>query len=220
MPRKVTREGLELIKKWEEKRLTAYKPLDHDNWTIGYGHTSAAGEPIVYQHMKISEAEAEEILKRDLVKFERVVNNLVEIGLTENQFNALVSLVFNIGETALRKSTLLKKLNAADLTGAQDQFRVWRKSGGKVVQGLVNRRAQEAALFGKGDFVASSYVDVKPAGKPVMTKENVTWGAGILATLASIFEGGGPIQNALAVVILLSFGIGAFFFIKKRINPA
>lgn len=220
MPRKVTKEGLELIKRWEGLKLEAYKPLEHDDWTIGYGHTSAAGEPIVYQHMRISKEYAEEILISDLAKFERIVNNLVEISLTDNQFNALVALVYNIGETAFRNSTLLKKLNAGDLTGAQDQFRVWRKSGGKVVQGLVNRRAQEAALFGKGDFVSSSYVAVKPAAKPVVTKENVTWGAGILATVASILEGGGPVQNALAIVILCSFAIGAFFFIKKRINPA
>ena len=83
----------------------------------------------------------------DLKKFEAAVNNAVKIPLNQNQFDALVSLAYNIGTNAFSKSTLVKKLNANDIRGAADQFDVWVNAGGKRMQGLVNRRAREKALF-------------------------------------------------------------------------
>ncbi|WP_312069487.1 lysozyme, partial [Acinetobacter sp.] len=75
------------------------------------------------------------------------VNNLVKVPLSQNQFDALVSLTYNIGSTAFKNSTLLKKLNAKDYAGAADQFLRWNKGGGKVLKGLVRRREAERALF-------------------------------------------------------------------------
>lgn len=91
--------------------------------------------------------QAKQLKAQDLKRFEKTVNNLVKASLTQNQFDALVSLVYNIGPSAFEKSTLLKKLNAGDYQGAADQFIVWNKSGGKVLQGLVDRRTKERKLF-------------------------------------------------------------------------
>ena len=86
-------------------------------------------------------------IKEHLKRFEKTVNDLVKVPLTQNQFDALVSLTYNIGTGAFEKSTLLKKLNTGDYQGAADQFTVWNKGGGKVLQGLVNRRAKEKEVF-------------------------------------------------------------------------
>lgn len=217
MSRRINKEGLELIKRWEGLRLTAYQ-CPAGEWTIGYGHTSAAGYPQVTKGMTITQEDAECILRTDLRQYEQAVEQAVTVDLTDEQFAALVSLTFNIGPGNFRKSTLLKKLNAGDYTAAQEQFAVWRKSGRKVLQGLVNRRAQEAALFGRGEFVTSNHIKTKPAADPVMTKENVTWGAGIAASLTGVLSGNGSVQDALAIVILASFTIGAALFIWKRVK--
>ena len=85
----------------------------------------------------------------DLKKFESAVNTAVVVPINQNQFDALVSLTYNIGIKAFKNSTLLKKLNVGDIRGAAAQFDVWINDGGKVVQGLVNRRAVERKLFEK-----------------------------------------------------------------------
>ena len=207
MTRRINAEAEALIKQWEGLRLEAYRPLEHDVLTIGYGHTSAAGEPIVTEGMRITIPQANAILASDLSKFEKCVSDAVKVELNDNQFGALVSLCYNIGETAFRKSTLLKKLNKGDYTGAQEQFHVWRKSGPKIVQGLVNRRAAEAALFGRGEFVSSNYVDAKPVKEPLVTKENILWLSGALGSLGGFVQGTGPIQWAFAALLLIA-GIG------------
>jgi lysozyme len=86
-------------------------------------------------------------MAHDLKKFEAAVNNAVTVPLSQNQFDALVSLAYNIGTNAFSGSTLVKKLNSNDFRGAADQFDVWVNAGGKRMQGLVNRRGKEKALF-------------------------------------------------------------------------
>ena len=81
------------------------------------------------------------------VNFESAVYENVKVGLNQNQFDALVSLTYNIGIGAFSKSTLLKKLNAGDYKGTSNQFDVWVNAGGKRLDGLVKRRAKEKALF-------------------------------------------------------------------------
>ena len=126
--------------------LTAYKD-SAGVLTIGVGHTSAAGPPLVAAGMTITAAEADEILSRDLGNVEIALGSAVTVPLSQDEFDALVSLTFNIGTIAFKNSTLLKKLNAGDRVGAADQFLVWNKAGGKVLQGLVNRRQAERAQF-------------------------------------------------------------------------
>lgn len=150
---KVSAAGRKAIAAHEGVRLKAYPDpaTGGEPWTIGVGHTSAAGPPKVTKGMTITADECDEILSRDLATFEKAVLKVVTAPLTQNQFDALVSLAFNIGAGNLAKSTLVKKLNARDYRGAADQFTVWNKAAGKVMNGLVKRRAEERALFLKAD---------------------------------------------------------------------
>lgn len=132
----------EIIKQSEGLRLEAYL-CPADVWTIGYGHT---GKDVV-EGMKITGGEAEKLLEGDLEKFEKDILKMVKVGLTQNQFDALVSFTYNVGGGALKTSTLLKKLNAGDYMGAADEFLKWTKAGGKELPGLVKRRRTERALF-------------------------------------------------------------------------
>ena len=182
MPRKINAEGLRLIKQWEGKKLVAYKdPVGI--WTIGYGHTDAAGPPKVTPGLRITEAEADEILKRDLGQYEQAVAQAVKVPLTDNQFAALVSFTYNLGPANFRKSTLLKKLNAGNYDAVPGELAKWNKAGGKVLNGLSNRRAAEAGLWAKGEFVASQYIEPKPA--PKVTKSTEGKGA-TTATIGTI----------------------------------
>ena len=141
--------GLAVIKAFEGLATTAYPDpgTGGEPWTIGYGHTSAAGDPKVYPGLKITAAQAEEILKRDLLLFERAVTQSVTRSPTSNQFAALVSFTFNVGPNNLRTSTLLKKHNAGDTAGAANEFLKWVYAGGRVMAGLERRRKAERALY-------------------------------------------------------------------------
>lgn len=141
--------GLEIIKGFEGLGLSAYPDpgTGGEPWTIGYGHTSAAGPPKVYRGLTITRAEAEEILKRDLTKYEKAVTSAVTRPLNSDQFSALVSFTFNVGAGNLQSSTLLRKHNAGDFAGAAEEFGRWVYAGGNVMQGLVRRRRAERALY-------------------------------------------------------------------------
>lgn len=140
---KTSSNGIELIKKYEGFRANAYK-CPAGKWTIGYGHTRTASIG-----QTITEIDAEELLKSDLGVSEWAVNHYVKVPLNQNQFDALVSFVFNVGYGNFKKSTLLKLLNQGNYEVARKEFYKWRKGGGKVLPGLVKRRAAEAELFGK-----------------------------------------------------------------------
>lgn len=146
MTRKTATKGVELIKEFEGCRLTAYK-CPAGVWTIGYGHTGTVDGKAVASGMTITAAKATELLKADLSKFEAAVNSYVTAPITQNMFDALVSFSFNVGAGALRRSTLLKKLNTKDYNGAANEFPLWNKAGGKVLKGLVRRREREKQLF-------------------------------------------------------------------------
>lgn len=138
--------GIDLICNFEGKRLTAYDD-GVGVWTIGFGTTVYPNGIKVMKGDTCTEAQAKTYMAHDLKKFEATVNKAVTVQLNQNQFDALVSLAYNIGTNAFSKSTLVKKLNANDIRGAADQLDVWVNAGGKRMQGLVNRRAKEKALF-------------------------------------------------------------------------
>ena len=138
--------GIDLICDFEGKRLAAYDD-GVGVWTIGFGTTVYPNGIKVKKGDTCTEAQAKAYMAHDLKKFELAVNNAVKIPLNQNQFDALVSLTYNIGTNAFSESTLVKKLNANSISGAADQFDVWVNAGGKRMQGLVNRRAKEKALF-------------------------------------------------------------------------
>lgn len=142
----ISNSGLDFIKDYEGLRLKAYKVLDSEkHYTIGYGHYGSD----VRFGQTITKAKADELFKKDVKRFENAVNRLVKVDINQNQFDALVSFAYNVGEGALQDSTLLSKLNRGDFKGASAEFPRWNKSGGKVLAGLTKRRAKERALFDK-----------------------------------------------------------------------
>ncbi len=118
--------------------------------TIGAGHTKSAGNPTPAKGMEISLDDALSIFKRDMVKYEDAVNKHVKVKVTQSQFDALVSWHFNTGR--ISTATLTKKVNAQDWDGAAKEFARWNKAKGNVVEGLVNRRKGETAMFADGDY--------------------------------------------------------------------
>lgn len=142
--------GLALIKEFEGLRLQAYL-CPAKVWTIGYGHTTAAGPPSVHEGMILTKNEAESILRKDLRKYENAVSDNVTVPLTQHQFDALVSFCYNVGPGAFKKSTLLKKLNRREYDAIPAELMKWNKAGGKELAGLTRRRRAEAALWRKID---------------------------------------------------------------------
>ena len=142
----VSNQGVDLICDFEGKRLAAYDD-GVGVWTIGFGTTIYPNGIKVKKGDTCTLDQAKSYMAHDLKKFEQAVNGAVNIALNQNQFDALFSLAYNIGTGAFNKSTLVKKLNAGDISGAADQFDVWINAGGKRMQGLVNRRVKEKALF-------------------------------------------------------------------------
>jgi len=133
--------GLDLIKFFEGLELEAYR-CAAGVWTIGYGHTKG-----VERGMKIDESTANQMLSEELAEYENYVNTLVTVELNQDQFDAMVSWVYNLGGGNLQASTLLKVLNAGDYDGVPAQMMRWNKAGGKVLEGLTKRRQAEADLF-------------------------------------------------------------------------
>ena len=144
---KTSDKGKAIIKQYEGFRAKPYLcPAGVP--TIGYGATYYTdGRKVTLRDAPISEADADKLLDKMLVKYEDAVNRYVQVPITQNQFDALVSFCYNLGQENLRKSTLLKKLNNKDYNGASDAFLNWVYASGKKLQGLVNRRTDERKLF-------------------------------------------------------------------------
>ena len=147
MTRQVNKAGLDLIKAFEGLKLSPY--LDSVKIpTIGIGTTFYEdGTKVSMKDPAITEARAEALLMHHLNSFAAKVEKLLTVPVTDNQFAALLALVYNIGTGAFSKSTLLKKLNAQDYVGAAGEFEKWNKAGGNVIAGLTRRRQAEKALF-------------------------------------------------------------------------
>lgn len=139
--RQINEAGLDLIKSFEGLRLSPYQDMN-GIWTIGYGHTKGVSG----SSKTITVTQAESLLRNDLVNAETSVGKLIKVTLTDNQYAALVSLVFNVGSAPLTH-TLGTKLNAGDIDGAAEEFLKWNHAGGTVVAGLARRREAEQALF-------------------------------------------------------------------------
>lgn len=144
---KTSEDGINEIKEDEGLKLRAYQ-CSAGKWTYGYGHTKNVkqGDVITY-------AQANNLLRTDIAEFEIAVDRLVQVPLTQNQYDALMSFTYNLGAGSLAKSTLLKKLNASDYNGAAQEFSKWiyatsKKTGKRIkLEGLIARRKREAELF-------------------------------------------------------------------------
>jgi lysozyme len=139
---KTSQRGVDSLIGFEGFRSKAYVPVPGDKWTIGFGFTEG-----VKEGDSMTKRQAVDRLVTELVPYERAVYEATDGAVNQNQFDALVSLAYNIGVSAFRKSTVLKAHKRGDYSAAARAFSMWNKSGGKVYQGLVNRRAAEAALY-------------------------------------------------------------------------
>jgi lysozyme len=143
--RHITEDGLDLIKRFEGFRPTVYAcPA---GWpTIGYGHVVRESERERFS-AGIDERAAEELLRRDVETAEKAVLRLIHVPLSDGQFSALVSFVFNLGAGALQRSTLRRKINRGEHETVPAEFRRWVWAGGRKLKGLMRRREAEAVLF-------------------------------------------------------------------------
>jgi lysozyme len=138
--------GQLFIKGYEALRLTAYKPVPTDPWTIGWGSTKGLDGKPIPAGTKITEAVASQLFSRDLKYFENIVNEVITVPLTQNQFDALVSFVYNNGETNFIKGTVDDLINAGKWDEAYKKWGQYINSGGKPLEGLRKRRQAEIAL--------------------------------------------------------------------------
>jgi lysozyme len=138
----------QLIEGWEGLRLEPYADAVGVA-TVGYGHT---GDDVSLDMDPITQNQADQLLAADLQRFEDGVNAMVADATSQQQFDAMTSFAYNLGESALRGSTLLRLHNAGDYAGAAEQFGRWNHAGGRVLPGLTRRRAGEAAVYAQGDY--------------------------------------------------------------------
>lgn len=231
MTRKLNEAGEQLIKQWEALILYPYDdaaspknrhPIQSGDkvrgtLTAGWGHTG----PDVKPGMKVTTALAQKWFEQDTGEAARAVEQYVKVPLTDNQFGALVAFTLNVGVGAFRGSTLLRKLNAGNYGAVPSELAKWNKTtiGGKKVKsnGLVNRRAAEAGLWVKGDFVASSSVAAEPEKPPLVSSDAMALGTTALSTGALQFvPTEGPLAWALAAVVIVGLGFLAWNYIQRR----
>jgi len=142
VPMQISPAGQAFIKQAEGLTLTRTTDVGHPS--IGYGHTIQDGDDI---GDSINQAQADALFQNDIAAAGSAVNNAITVQVSQNQFDAMGSLAFNIGATAFANSTLVKDLNAGDFAGAAAQFSQWDMSGGQINQDLVERRAGETNMF-------------------------------------------------------------------------
>ena len=153
---KISEQGIKFIKEEEGLRTQAYL-CPGNKWTIGYGHTKG-----VQEGQSVTEQQAEDFLREDLVEAEEVVKEHVRVPLSQGQFDALVSFVFNLGAGHFTSSTLLRLLNNSQYKDAADELSRWVYADGKKLLGLVRRRAKEKKMFWPTDEAEEPIVVAQP----------------------------------------------------------
>ena len=232
--------GIEsMLKKFEGCKLKAYK-CPAGIWTIGYGHTSAAGKPEVTSSLEIDADAALDILHRDLSQYENGVTDLLKVEVTQNQFDVLVDFAYNAGLGNLKSSTLLKKVNARDFGAVPDELMKWTKGGGKVLPGLVRRRQAEASWWKTGTHEPpQEECRVEPDHVPVKTMNDSKQGnaaiiTGGLAGIGAAKEAASQAQDAvdtmdqiagllknenfLIMLVIVGLGAAIWFWRKNHLE--
>jgi len=166
---KISRDGIALIKRWEGCKLEAYRDGGGVP-TIGYGITTNAGLGPIKMGMKITQAQADEWLVAALVKYEKTVQDSLTRNPTQGQFDACISLCYNIGQAAFARSSVVKRFNAGNIPGAAEAFLMWDQDNGKVVKGLQNRRADE-----RRHFLSNSISPAVEAPRPSLWERIKSW---------------------------------------------
>tara|TARA_R110000868_G_scaffold381792_1_gene648215 strand:+ start:1028 stop:1735 length:708 start_codon:yes stop_codon:yes gene_type:complete len=227
---KMSQSGKDMLVDFEGVRLKAYK-CPAGVWTIGIGATN----PPVNATDEITREEAFKRLDRDLVQYEDGVKRLIQVGLTQGQFDALVDFAYNAGVGALQKSTLLKKVNAEKFDEVPAEFMKWTKGGGKELPGLVRRRRAEAKLWRGMDTEkpvcndeARTDPDQPKASKSIMQSKEangavIAGGAGAIAVVQEvmpIIKEGGDMLSAMSgtavVCLVIMVAAGAIWYFRKQ----
>jgi lysozyme len=221
----VSRAAIDIIKQFEGCRLKAYPDPGTGGapWTIGYGHTSG-----VSRGMLITQQQAEDFIHIDILKFEKAVDDLVEVDLEQHQFDALVSFAFNCGIGNLRSSTLLKMVNSGKFDAVPAQFMKWTRAAGKELPGLVRRRRAEAALWRGVDETtqlnhneSSSKPDALPPAKTMADSKqgNAAFVTGGLAVMGAAKEASNQAKDASDTIdVVTSILSGPNFLILLAIG--
>jgi lysozyme len=213
---KTSAAGRAFIRRHEGVRLQAYRD-SVGVWTIGVGHTAAAGPPVPCAGMTITPQQCDDILTRDLARFEAEVGRLVKVPLQQNQFDALVSFHFNTGR--LGSSTLLKVVNAGLHKDVAKELDKWTLAGGRRLAGLVRRRTEEAALYASGPAAVppDAPVDGKRKALPTTTVDRaVTGTAGTVVAGATAAHQFGFASGMIAGVIVTVVVVGLIGFLIHR----
>lgn len=219
--------GIDLIKRFEGCELAAYL-CPAGKWTIGIGHVD--GEPKVVPGMRITMREAEDILRRDLLRYEADIAQHVKVPLSQGQFDALVSWHFNTG--ALARSTLLKKLNQGRFDAIPAELMRWTRANGRELPGLVRRRRAEAAMWrGLEDAPAAPKESrlkpdaPSPAKKITQSKEaNAAAATGALGGVALLSEAADKAQGisealknpTFLILVLICAAAAAIWFWRRQ----
>jgi len=141
----ISHNGIRFIKQEEGEKLTAYRD-SRGIFTIGVGHTGLVDNSPIAAGLVITAEQSDKLLLADISYVEKSINEEVQLSLTQNQYDALCSLIFNIGVSAFKGSTVLKKINEGDDEGAAEAMLLWKRAG-QLPEALLPRRKRELALF-------------------------------------------------------------------------
>lgn len=224
--RKLSAKGLSFIKRWEGLYLKAYF-CPANVLTIGYGHTNLSGvHPKVYVGMTLKdEAAAASLLNNVLAEvYEPILHRHVKVALTQGQWDAMVSWVYNLGETNFRQSTLLKRINAGRLDAVPAEIMKWNRATGRVLRGLTNRRRDECALWRsiRTDDTHTEPVSLPQGGfdqpEPEPLTENDKWieRLGVLGPVLVSLVGGLTDWRTATAMCVTAVVLVVFFAYRNR----
>lgn len=205
MTREINAAALDLIAR-SEGFVDHWYPDPAHGWkvpTCCFGHTDAAGEPkyAATKAKKFTRAEGLAILRHDVSKYAKAVENAVKVPLNDNQFGALVSFCYNVGPGNFRSSSVLERVNAKRFEDVPIRLLLWNKAGGKTLRGLTKRRTEEGALFKLGSAstapkpltpsqVDNVFRDTMAAKKPVEPAKGASFWAQLITAILRYFSKG------------------------------
>jgi lysozyme len=214
----INQAGIDLIKQWEGCKLKAYKDVA-GIWTVGYGLTSRAGFIEVGPETVLTQEEADWYLEQVVNDFASKIKPMITAPINENQFAAFVSLSYNIGVGAFKKSSALRRFNAGQTMEVPAAMRMWKKAGGKVVQGLINRREAEVKLF----LTPVVEAPAAPQGRSKATQSrtvqaSVVQGASAVGGAVGAFNALDGTAQIIALAGCILIGLLAMFILRERLK--
>lgn len=214
----INQAGMDLIKQWEGCKLKAYKDVA-GIWTVGYGLTSRAGFIDVGPDTVMTQEEADWYLEQVVNDFASKISPMITAPINENQFAAFVSLAYNIGVGAFKKSSALRRFNAGQIMEVPAAMRMWKKAGGKVVQGLVNRREAEVKLF----LTPVVEKPMAPQGrsKPTQSRTvqaSVVQGASAVGGAVGALNALDGVAQTIALAGCILIALLAMFILRERLK--